>query len=744
MRVRVNNHARKFSLEVAFGLLKRTGVSLMLAVFLLFLDINFFTLFGAADPLRVQQQSDWSGSVYVYKLNVISNSDWTSIAFTGGPKVLAFNVSVVQGAKAPSLRYVAQPDLISINKEPFDTTTVEISMDIIAVAGESSGNVTITKGDLGSTNLTLAFYKSGTFQPFFTLVNSGVTGGLNTRKAIIDYSTLYNNPSGSTFLHGIPSSLNHKVFAFYYPWYGNPAGPSGQWSHWLGVTKNLILSSTNYPLFGPYDSQDPAIIRAQILLARQAGIDGFISSWWGIGDFTDRSFSVLLQVAREMNFTVTIYYETVRSLTSSEMVKELSYVVTQYGSNPAFLKADGRPVIFVYAVGAYGRDAAYWLSVRKELESNVGPVYLIGDLTDISYINVFNGFHNYIQLDCSQMVRNYNFFATRMDVGLPGMSWNDALYSVEHGMPLPVERKSLFFTVIPGNDRLGANRTGGGPILRVDRQGGKTYAQCWTAAISSNAMGVLLTSWNEWHEGTELEPSREYGFAYLQYTKEWTTQYKHEQSMFSGLPMIQTKASQSVARQSLRTFDINITFTNIGSEPALFTNVTLSVSRNMSVKSLINRNFVVYFEIKGSNLYSAMIPLIMPNESLTIGVSYELASEEGMITISIRSFNAVGNSTGTIVTNFRVTKVTTTITSTASTSQTSSSTSSISTPTVSATSISFTTTTSTTITTPMPETTPTPEFSTFIFVPTTLVILTILIIVSLFVRMKSSASRRRE
>ena len=75
------------------------------------------------------------------------------------------------------------------------------------------------------------------------------------------------------------------VLAFYYQWYGNVLGKSGQQFHWSDITYQGIGSSTYYPLFGPYDSQDDGLISAHIELARALGIDCFVCSWWGIYAF---------------------------------------------------------------------------------------------------------------------------------------------------------------------------------------------------------------------------------------------------------------------------------------------------------------------------------------------------------------------------------------------------------------------------------------------------------------------------
>jgi len=69
------------------------------------------------------------------------------------------------------------------------------------------------------------------------------------------------------------------VLAFYYPWYGSIYGPSKRWVHWTMVTVEDIGSSTDYPLLGAYNSQDSEVIKSHMMLAKYAGINGFIASW---------------------------------------------------------------------------------------------------------------------------------------------------------------------------------------------------------------------------------------------------------------------------------------------------------------------------------------------------------------------------------------------------------------------------------------------------------------------------------
>ena len=59
-------------------------------------------------------------------------------------------------------------------------------------------------------------------------------------------------------------------------------------------------------------------------------------------------------------------------------------------------------------------------------------------------------------------------------------------------------------SVGPGYDAMRAT----GDKRIKPRRDGKTYDSMWRAAIHSKPDGVTITSYNEWHEGTQIEPAR--------------------------------------------------------------------------------------------------------------------------------------------------------------------------------------------------------------------------------------------
>ena len=69
--------------------------------------------------------------------------------------------------------------------------------------------------------------------------------------------------------------------AFYYGWFPET-------EHW---------ASHYTPAAGKYDSSDPAVVATQVRQAKAAGLNAFISSWWGQGTKTDSRLPLLLATA---------------------------------------------------------------------------------------------------------------------------------------------------------------------------------------------------------------------------------------------------------------------------------------------------------------------------------------------------------------------------------------------------------------------------------------------------------------
>src|SRR5438309_2078128 len=374
-----------------------------------------------------------------------------------------------------------------------------------------------------------------------------------------------------------------QVLAFDYGWYGGQNTPSPDtWRHWNANghdAKKIIatgsqypggirrdIAATDYPVLAPYDSQATAVIDQHLLWAQQAGINGLIYSWWGPGTYEDHSLDLLMQEVQRTrsNIKVSVYLETwalfqggnfspqffttpsnfdpnSRAQIRENAAQWIAYLERKYGSQAAFLrtgKGKARvPVIFIYAAALFAPPE--WQAIFARVQQLTGhDAYYHGDIEGADWsqlVGVFDGIHLYtpvpltVQGDASLPLRIFDSHASApntanpytdpVTVGADYQAWSHEARALGKGWSA---------TVIPGFDDHNVRN----PSFVVSRDHGDgrgitgTYDFLRGAALQSRPDWVLITTFNEWHEGSEIEPSVEYGSAFLADTLLWASKHR--------------------------------------------------------------------------------------------------------------------------------------------------------------------------------------------------------------------------
>ncbi len=308
-------------------------------------------------------------------------------------------------------------------------------------------------------------------------------------------------------------AADHHVLSFYYGWYGNPE-TSGRWVHWKSVdpAAKKIGGSTNYPLLGAYDTHDPATVARHCRDARAAGITGFIATWWGRGEFSDKGMKLLLDSAQKEGLKVTIYYETAPPKGSPSVegaVADFEYLIAEYALHPAWLRVAGKPAFFVYSRAVTELKLDGWQQVIAEVNRRRGGTVFIGDRLSAEAARVFDGIHT------------YNITGRTRDRSVTEIvDW--ARKAFPEWVALAGGKISCV-TIIPGYDDSTQGRAEPRPITH--RHDGETYRALWQQAIAANPDWILITSFNEWHEGSEIEPSVENGDREMKTTAEFAPKF---------------------------------------------------------------------------------------------------------------------------------------------------------------------------------------------------------------------------
>jgi hypothetical protein len=298
------------------------------------------------------------------------------------------------------------------------------------------------------------------------------------------------------------------VLAFYYSWFD-----PGSWS--AGKTVDVPLS--------PYNSDDAAVLSRHVDEAMSAGIDALVLNWWGAGNRTDGNLASLLGIAEQKGFRVAAVLDINSPFMrgTGSYTENLRRLLGEYAGRPAYLRFQGKPVVFFYNVARL--PVATWQQIRSQVDPDHAAIW-IAEGTDLRYQQVFDGHHLYS--------------ITWATGGSPSgilPKWGDKVrrYNTQHGTT-----KLWVATVMPGYDDRGVRPKGG---FARSREGGEYYRQCWQAALDSQPDWVIVNSFNEWMEGTQIEPGRAYGTAYLDQTREWAARFK--QAVWPAVPVVQVSAA---------------------------------------------------------------------------------------------------------------------------------------------------------------------------------------------------------
>jgi parallel beta-helix repeat protein len=317
----------------------------------------------------------------------------------------------------------------------------------------------------------------------------------------------------------IPESNNKEIVAAYFPWF------SERFSQPPPRPQNCEDWSIFTPTIKPYDPQSKEVLEQHIRMAKDAGIDAFVVSWfpertWGDYDLIMKpAMENLVTLSQQMDFRIYILYDPAMSLckwndqgfipiqTESEVQQAQIDAETDFKYLMEQLSAiEDYPAFYLYMGTVVGLSQEDWQPVLANVRAQYPAARFYMDTRNMEYLTTCDGIFDWVaSFDEAQM----NQYPTEAS-----------------GVKCYGDDKRFYATVSPGFDS--TLFWGSGPLL-VPREDGAYYRHTLGKALDSHADGIFIATWNEWGESTIIEPSKEYGYQYIDITADAAIEFKSQE-----------------------------------------------------------------------------------------------------------------------------------------------------------------------------------------------------------------------
>lgn len=301
---------------------------------------------------------------------------------------------------------------------------------------------------------------------------------------------------------------------YYYPWYSNA------WGHeWAGEFVRDYVNPPQAPLLGEYDSRDASVIRQHLDWCKEYGINLWVCSWWGPNSREDTTIRDHIKPElKSDDVKFALFYESglfgdlpwvIDSSKEAVLKDDFTYIANTYFSHPNYFRINNRPVIFIYLSRLYQGDCLDAFNrIRQSIRILGYELFLIGDEmgsgSPTDHMNFLDAVTAYSLLPNLGYGIDQDFFGP-----LSGI-FNDW----EQG----AAARGLKFVpdVMPGFNNRKVGMTSPANSLVIPRQStaGASPTSYYEESINISRPFVdpdlkliMVTSWNEWHEDTEIEPT---------------------------------------------------------------------------------------------------------------------------------------------------------------------------------------------------------------------------------------------
>uniref|UniRef100_H3ARM4 Mannosidase endo-alpha like n=1 Tax=Latimeria chalumnae TaxID=7897 RepID=H3ARM4_LATCH len=358
---------------------------------------------------------------------------------------------------------------------------------------------------------------------------------------------------------GSSPTVYTDIHIFYYTWYGNPKldGKFVHWDHEMvphwdpkiaasypkGRHNPLEdIGSSFYPELGTYSSRDPEVLEEHMKQLRTAALGNVSVS------FTTRTLKKKtgekaivpesVTPGHQHPLKVAFHIQMYKGRNDHTVHDNIKYILDKYGSHGAFYRlktSTGRVLPMFYIYDSYLTPPESWANLLTQSGSHT--------VRNTPYDGIFIALiveerhkHDILSAGFDGM---YTYFASNgFSFGSSHQNWK--------AIKMFCDTNNLMFIPSVGPGYIDTSIRPWNNHNTRNRVNGKYYETSLQAALTVRPEIVSITSFNEWHEGTQIEKAvpkktltRLYldylphqSDLYLQLTRKWAEQFSKEKEQW--------------------------------------------------------------------------------------------------------------------------------------------------------------------------------------------------------------------
>jgi hypothetical protein len=318
------------------------------------------------------------------------------------------------------------------------------------------------------------------------------------------------------------------TYVHYMPWFGSKEF-SGSWHHWGNNADNIKangqkdIPTVYYPLIDLYDNKDSSYLEYAFLCMKLCGVEGVFIDYYSELKLNDYAFNfertiAAMDMADKVGLNYAVVYEDALLIAAAgssvsgqanTLTNNINYLKTNIFNRPNYVKVGGKPLLMIFGPSSSltGTD---WRSIIHQDMAFVGVTWKPQTPSFKPYLDgvmSWTGASSAAAAELNQCMIDYNVCIAG---AMPG-----------------------FETVNAGDPH-------------TDPRNGDNFREGLQNAKAKNPSFLQIPTWNDWQEGTTIEPSVEYGYSRLEilqafmgvsYTKadlELTVQLYQKRKKFKG------------------------------------------------------------------------------------------------------------------------------------------------------------------------------------------------------------------